>query len=83
MAYTVEDVWEKGIVVEGQDLNLWRQDECGAWIGKLYHGKRDSQYGWEIDHIKPLSKGGKDELINCRPLRRWPKLRDRQKTRLL
>lgn len=81
MGYTVEQVWNKGILVEGQDSNLWRKDECGAWIGKIYHGIRDSQYGWEIDHVKPVSNGGKDELSNCRPLQ-WTNNAEKQDGRL-
>ena len=32
------------------------------------YGTRISQYGWEIDHITPESKGGTNELSNLRPL---------------
>lgn len=66
--YTVQKVWEKGTVVAGNKPNDWRKDQCGAWIGRSYYGNRNSQYGWEIDHIKPESKGGGDELSNLRPL---------------
>lgn len=66
--YTVQKVWEKGTVVAGNEPNDWRKDQCGAWIGRSYYGNRNSQYGWEIDHIKPESQGGGDELLNLRPL---------------
>ena len=42
---TIQKVWEKGTVVSGNDANVWRKDQCGAWIGRLYYGNRDSQYG--------------------------------------
>lgn len=59
----VQKVWEKGRVDPNQDPKLWRKDECGAWIKRSHYGKRDSEFGWEIDHITP---GGPDELSNLR-----------------
>lgn len=76
--YTIKQVWFKGIVVAGYDSNLWRKDEYGAWIGRSYYGDRNSQYGWEIDHIRPKSHGGGDELSNLRPLQ-WENNVARQK----
>jgi hypothetical protein len=64
----IQKVWEKGKVVSNNDPNTWRKDECGAWLGRRYYGDRNSQYGWEIDHIKSESRGGGDELLNLRPL---------------
>ena len=49
-------VWNKAQVVSGNDPASWRKDQCGAWIGWAFYGNRDSQYGWEIDHITPVSK---------------------------
>lgn len=62
---SVQQVWEKGTVVSNNDAAEWRKDECGAWIGRKEYGNRQSQYGWEIDHINP--QGG-DEVSNLRPL---------------
>ncbi|MGI0088298.1 MAG: HNH endonuclease [Nitrosotalea sp.] len=64
----VWQVWSKGQIVGGNDPVMWRKDECVAWILRSHYGRRDSEYGWEIDHIKPVSEGGKDELSNLRPL---------------
>jgi len=61
----IQQVWEKGKVVSNNDPNIYRKDECGAWINRAAYGKRDSQYGWEIDHINP---NGGDDLSNLRPL---------------
>jgi len=77
----IQQVWEKGSVVANNDPNVWRKDECGAWIGRSYYGNRDSQYGWEIDHIKPESEGGGDELSNLRPLQ-WENNASKQAGRL-
>ena len=63
----IQSVWEKAKLVEGNDAGWWRKDECGAWIGRREYGNRQSQYGWEIDHINP---NGGDDLSNLRPDRK-------------
>lgn len=80
--YIIQKVWEKGKVVPGDDPNVWRNDQCGAWIGRSYYGNRNSQYGWEIDHITPVSEGGGDELYNLRPLQ-WGNNVSKQNGRLI
>jgi hypothetical protein len=85
MAFTndvVQRVWEKARAVPGQDSSRWRQDECGAWIGRVEYGNRNSQYGWEIDHIKPVSEGGTDDIGNLRPLQ-WENNASKQAGRLV
>lgn len=44
----VERVWNFAQPVEGNDDQLWRKDEFGAWIHRLEYGNRNSQFGWEI-----------------------------------
>ena len=60
----IDEVWNKGKTVGDNPPNVWRKDACGAWIRKSDYGNRDSQYGWEIDHIDP--NGGED-ISNKRP----------------
>lgn len=61
-------VWRKGRQVLGADQALWRLDVYGNWILFAQYGNRNSEYGWEIDHIWPDALGGPDELWNLRPL---------------
>jgi len=77
----VQKVWEKGSAVSNNDPAVWRKDQCEAWIGRQYYGNRDSKYGWEIDHIKPVSDGGRDDLSNLRPLQ-WENNASKQDGRL-
>ena len=73
----VQAVWEKGRVVGNNDPNVWRKDDCEAWIHRRSYGNRESQYGWEIDHITPESQGGTDDIDNLRPLQ-WENNATRQ-----
>ncbi len=61
-------VWEKGQILDGYDENKVRSDLCGAIIHKEDFANTSSHYGWEIDHIKPVSEGGGDEIENLQPL---------------
>ena len=44
----VARAWARAEAVPGNDDELWRKDECGAWIYRLDYGRRGSSFGWEI-----------------------------------
>ena len=63
----IDQIWEKAKIVDGYDSTRWRKDFAGAWIKKDQYGIQ-SIYGWEIDHLKPVKLGGRDDISNLNPL---------------
>ena len=63
----INKVWEKGTIVEGYDADKYRKDACGAWMMRDKHGA-EHNFGWEIDHIYPISRGGDNKIDNLRPM---------------
>jgi hypothetical protein len=66
----IQAVWNEGSEVQGIEPREWRKDVCGAWMYRDSYGNRNSEFGWEIDHIV-AAKDGKDpddSLSNLQPL---------------
>jgi HNH endonuclease len=61
-------IWEKAMVIDDKDPEIWRLDVCGHVIHFYDFGNVNSSYGWEIDHVLPVSLGGDEELANLQPL---------------
>ena len=66
---TVQAVWNKATPIPGTNANVRRKDVCGAIIDRNKYGDTtENGNGWEIDHIKPVSRNGTDDLSNLQPL---------------
>ena len=64
---TINAVWEKATIIEGEDPTDFRRDILGNLLYRGSYGKQ-TILGWEIDHIKPVAKGGTDDLENLQVL---------------
>ncbi len=67
---TIQKVWDRAVIVSGYDAAKYRKDVAGAWIQRDKYGdvSNDLGLGWEVDHRRPVTKGGTDDLSNLRPL---------------
>ena len=60
-------VWSKAKSIRGKNQAKYRQDSYGNEMHYGSYGK-DSEKGWEIDHIKPKARGGSDATVNLQAL---------------
>jgi 5-methylcytosine-specific restriction endonuclease McrA len=65
-ATIVQAVWEKADVSHAH--RPLRIDAFGSVIWREAYENTNSKFGWEIDHIRPVARGGGDELENLQAL---------------
>ena len=63
----VDKVWKAAKRIRGEDPNTTRQDPYGNRISRDQFGGKGRQ-GWEIDHIRPASRGGSDSMKNLQAM---------------
>ena len=63
-----DTVWDKAKKMRGKDPAKYRRDPYGNIMDYNEYGK-DSNRGWEIDHIKPAARGGSDATRNLQALK--------------
>ena len=63
----IDKAWGKAKPIRGRNPDSWRKDKFG---NKIRHGSygTEGDYGWELDHKNPKSKGGSDKPKNIQPL---------------
>jgi len=71
----IDDAWNKSKPIRGKNPDTWRKDIQGNKIRKGSYGTQ-GEYGWELDHKKPKSKGGTDSGRNIQPLH-WEENREK------
>jgi len=66
----VDRVFETAKVHKNLDPNKYREDPSGKIINRDHYGRKfiHEKDNWEIDHIKPQSKGGSDYITNLQAL---------------
>ena len=53
---TVQAVWRKARVMPERNADVWRRDQCGAWLHREQYNNDKSEYGWKI--LKVAAGGG-------------------------
>ncbi len=62
----VERVWHFAQIVPGNDPEVWRKDEFGAWIHRMDYRHRHSEFGWEIADCGYRTRAG--GIATLRPM---------------
>ena len=59
--------WQQCATINNENPDVYRTDELGNKIRYASYGT-NGEFGWHIDHRKPISKDGSDHRKNLRAL---------------
>lgn len=62
-----QNVWNKAKPIKGKNPKVYRQDPYGNTMCYNSYGQY-TPMGWQLDHIKPQSKGGSNDIRNLQAL---------------
>lgn len=65
--HTALKVFKLATTIKGKDPSLYRQDPYGNEMYKYSRGGSGPK-GWDVDHIKPSSRGGSNNIVNLQAL---------------
>lgn len=60
----VQAVWDKARVMSNRNSDVWRRDQCGAWLHREQYNNHKSDYGWKILKV---AAGGRNEVEHLHP----------------
>lgn len=62
----IDELWEKATPDRLRDPREYRKDFAGAWIRRDRFGYQ-APFGWTASRIRPLIKGGSNDMDNLIP----------------
>jgi len=71
-------IWDNTARGGGRNNLLYRRDIAGAFI-KMGELNQETEFGWVIEPLMPLEKGGKLEVNNCLAMH-WKNAKARRET---
>jgi len=71
----LDQIWERADTIRGRNPDTWRRDDEGNIIRWGSYGTV-GEYGWEVDHRRPVAQGGSESIRNLRALH-WEENREK------